>query len=93
VPGGIEGTPRQTKTQLAYVSADQLDTISTAMPERTFAERLKAARKKIGKSQAEAAKLWKLNKRTLQDWERTSRIPAPLYHERIERILQRIEKD
>jgi DNA-binding transcriptional regulator YiaG len=68
--------------------------ISTAaMPERNIAERIKAARQSLGLSQSQAAKAWKLNTRTLQDWEQGARMPSGLYRERIERILRRIEKD
>jgi ribosome-binding protein aMBF1 (putative translation factor) len=63
------------------------------MAARTYAERLRAARAKLGLTRAEAAKQWKINLRTLEFYERGKRQPFGLYREKIERILTKIEKE
>ena len=58
---------------------------------RSFSERLKAARKKLDISQAQAAKDWGFDLGTLQAWEQEYRNPYGLYREKLEGILKQIE--
>lgn len=43
-----------------------------------LANKLKAARRKLGLSQSEAAKAWGISPRTLQKWEQDQRTPRGL---------------
>jgi DNA-binding transcriptional regulator YiaG len=67
--------------------------LDIASPKKeSFAKRLKAAREKLGISQAEAAKKWGFDLGTLQAWEQEYRNPAGLYREKLEGVLQKIEQ-
>jgi DNA-binding transcriptional regulator YiaG len=68
-----------------------LDIASKMMMKESFAKRMKAVRKKLGISQAEAAKEWGFDLGTFQAWEQEYRNPAGLYREKLERILKRLE--
>ena len=61
------------------------------MREKSFAQRIKEQRERLGISQREAARKWRFAQTTLSSWESGTRIPAGLYLERLERILKRSE--
>ena len=65
--------------------------IASGMKE-SFAKRMKAAREKLGISQAQAAKEWGFDLGTLQAWEQEYRNPAGLYREKLEGVLAQIEE-
>ena len=52
---------------------------------------MKAAREKLGISQAQAAREWGFDLGTFRAWEQEYRKPAGLYREKLEAILSRIE--
>jgi DNA-binding transcriptional regulator YiaG len=54
-------------------------------------QRIKKARYKLGLSQLDAAKKWGFAQQTLNAWEMGKRNPVGLYHEKLEKILMRIE--
>ena len=56
-----------------------------------LAARLKAARRKLQLTQAQAARRWCVNKRTLEAWEIGEHAPLPVFRARLERILRRVE--
>jgi DNA-binding transcriptional regulator YiaG len=56
-----------------------------------LAARLKAARRKLQLTQAQAARRWRVNKRTLEAWEEGEHAPLPVFRARLERILRRVE--
>jgi DNA-binding transcriptional regulator YiaG len=58
---------------------------------KSLAQRIKAARKKLGVSQSQAAKEWGFDLGTLQAWEQGYRNPFGLYREKLERALQQAE--
>jgi DNA-binding transcriptional regulator YiaG len=62
------------------------------MMEKSFATRIKAARKKLRLSQEEAAKSWGFSVGTLEAWEQEYRNPAGLYREKLEEVLRKIEE-
>ena len=65
---------------------------TTAMAEEgSLPQRIKAAREKLGLTQGEVAKRWGFSRRTLEAWEEGIKSPAPLYREKLERSLRRIE--
>jgi transcriptional regulator with XRE-family HTH domain len=41
----------------------------------SYGERLRTAREKAGLTQAQAAALWKVSKRTVEHWEKNTRLP------------------
>jgi transcriptional regulator with XRE-family HTH domain len=57
----------------------------------SFGERLRTAREKAGLTQAQAAALWKVSKRTVEHWEKNTRLP-PAERDAItrERLLARL---
>lgn len=59
----------------------------------TFGERLRTAREKSGLTQAQAAALWKVGKRTVEHWEKNTRLP-PAERDAItrERLLASLTK-
>ena len=59
---------------------------------RSFSARMKAVRKKLGLSQAQAAQAWGFDLGTFQAWEQEYRNPAGLYREKLEKILRKIEE-
>jgi DNA-binding transcriptional regulator YiaG len=59
--------------------------------EGSLPQRIKAAREKLGLTQAGLAKRWGFSRRTLEAWEEGIKSPAPLYREKLERSLRRIE--
>ena len=59
--------------------------------EGSLPQRIKAAREKLGLTQAGLAKRWGFSRRTLEAWEEGVKSPAPLYREKLERNLRRIE--
>jgi DNA-binding transcriptional regulator YiaG len=67
--------------------------IASKTMEKSFAMRIKAARKKLGLSQEQAAKSWGFSVGTLEAWEQEYRNPAGLYQEKLEATLKRIEED
>lgn len=60
------------------------------MSEKSLSERLKAAREKLGLSQAEAAELWKVNLRTLQSWESGRYAPTGFALAQLDELLKEI---
>jgi DNA-binding transcriptional regulator YiaG len=66
--------------------------IATAVMEKSFAVRIKAARKKLGLSQEQAAKDWGFSVGTLEAWEQEYRNPAGLYRDKLEEVLKQIEQ-
>jgi DNA-binding transcriptional regulator YiaG len=56
-----------------------------------LAARLKTARRKLQLTQAQAARRWRVNKRTLEAWEIGEHAPLPVFRARLERILRRVE--
>jgi DNA-binding XRE family transcriptional regulator len=56
-----------------------------------FAARIKAARKKLGLSQRQAALLWGFSRPTLNQWESETYTPRGLYREKLEAILTEVE--
>ena len=66
--------------------------IASFMTEKSFAVRIKAARKKLGLSQEEAARNWGFSVGTLEAWEQEYRNPAGLYREKLEEVLKEIEQ-
>jgi DNA-binding transcriptional regulator YiaG len=56
-----------------------------------MAARLKAARRKLRLTQAQAARRWRVNKRTLEAWAEGEHAPLPIFRARLERILRRVE--
>ncbi len=59
-------------------------------PKQTvIGDRLKAARKKLGLSQSQAAKRWKISVKSLQGWEQGWREPRGLYLEKVEAVLKK----
>ena len=58
---------------------------------KTFAARIKDARKKRGLSQPKAAAAWGFNFGTLRYWEEGRRNPFGLYREKLEQVLSEIE--
>ena len=61
---------------------------TTAAP---LAARLKAARRRLHLTQAQAARRWGVNKRSLEGWELGDHAPLPVFRERLERALRRVE--
>ena len=59
--------------------------------ERSLPERIKAAREMLELTQREVAKRWGFSRRSLEAWEEGIKSPAPLYREKLERNLRRIE--
>jgi DNA-binding transcriptional regulator YiaG len=59
--------------------------------EGSLPQRIKAAREKLELTQAGVAKRWGFSRRTLEAWEEGVKSPAPLYREKLERSLRRIE--
>ena len=59
--------------------------------EGSLPQRIKAAREKLGLTQAGLANRWGFSRRTLEAWEEGVKSPAPLYREKLERSLRRIE--
>jgi DNA-binding transcriptional regulator YiaG len=59
--------------------------------EGSLPQRIKAAREKLGLTQAGLAKRWGFSRRTLEAWEEGIKSPAPRYREKLERSLRRIE--
>ena len=51
-------------------------------------ERIKSARKVSGLTQVEFCKKYEIPKRTLEDWERGARVPAPWAVKLIERVVK-----
>jgi DNA-binding transcriptional regulator YiaG len=65
---------------------------TTAMAEeRSLPQRIKAAREILRLTQGEVAKRWGFSRRSLEAWEEGVKFPAPLYREKLERNLRRIE--
>lgn len=60
--------------------------------EGSLPQRIKAAREKLGLTQAGVAKRWGFSRRSLEAWEEGVKSPAPLYREKLERNLRRIEQ-
>jgi DNA-binding transcriptional regulator YiaG len=58
---------------------------------QNYADRLRAARKKLNLSRPEAGEIWGLNWRTIEAWEQGVIVPRGLYRERLEEILRPIE--
>jgi DNA-binding transcriptional regulator YiaG len=54
-------------------------------------QRIKAAREILGLTQGEVAKRWGFSRRSLEAWEEGIKSPAPLYRQKLERNLRRIE--
>jgi DNA-binding transcriptional regulator YiaG len=56
-----------------------------------LAARLKAARRRLRLTQAQAARRWRVNKWNLEGWELGDHAPLPVFRERLERALRRVE--
>jgi DNA-binding transcriptional regulator YiaG len=61
--------------------------------EKSLTARMKAARERLGLSQAQAARQWGFSQQTLNAWEIGLRNPAGLYRKKLERILRRVESE
>jgi len=61
--------------------------------QKSFGERIKQAREKLGFSQRQAARKWGFTQAALNAWEKGTRNPAGLYQKKLERILGRIERE
>jgi transcriptional regulator with XRE-family HTH domain len=59
--------------------------------EKSYAERLKAARARLGLTREQAAERWGFSLRTLEHYEQGGRSPRGLYRDKLERVLRRIE--
>jgi DNA-binding transcriptional regulator YiaG len=59
--------------------------------EKSFSDRILAARRKLGFSQLLAARAWGFSLETLRSWEQGERNPAGLYRAKLEKVLKRIE--
>ncbi len=66
--------------------------IASKIMEKSFAIRIKAARKKLGLSQEQAARNWGFSVGTLEAWEQEYRNPAGLYRQKLEEVLKQIEE-
>ena len=58
---------------------------------KSYGERIRVARGRLGWSGRQAARGWGFSQRTLGSWEQGVRNPAGLYREKLERILRRLE--
>ena len=56
-----------------------------------LAARIKAARRKLQLTQAQAAARWRVNKRSLEAWEAGEHAPLPVFRARLERALRRVK--
>ena len=55
-----------------------------------LAARLKAARAKLQLTQAQAARRWRVNQRTLEGWE-AGHAPLAIFRAKLERALRQVE--
>ncbi|MEM9051885.1 MAG: helix-turn-helix transcriptional regulator [Bacteroidota bacterium] len=60
------------------------------MTEQSLSERLKAARLKLGFTQAQAAEAWHINRRTLENWESEKSSPTAFALHQINTILNEV---
>jgi transcriptional regulator with XRE-family HTH domain len=61
--------------------------------EKTFAEKLKKAKKEAGLTQQKMADLMLIPKRTIEEWERGNNIPAPYVQRFVLNELESLRKE
>ena len=79
----LEKSLRKSGRRPAYMVFNMETTIPLAV-------RLKAARAKLQLTQAQAARRWRVNQRTLEGWE-AGHAPLPIFRAKLERALRQVE--
>jgi DNA-binding transcriptional regulator YiaG len=78
---------RKIATQKRAVPREYVVQYETTTP---LAARLKAARAKLQLTQAQAARRWRVNQRTLEGWE-AGHAPLAIFRAKLERALRQVE--